>query len=692
MPSVLLGISSLALALLLAVAIRPAANASSLWQFAGRFHPLVVHLPIGVLLAVALAETLTWSGRLRERIDPILGLVFPFLAVSALSAFLLGLLIARGGGYPPRLIALHRGFMLAAIAGFAVCAVVWSVVQRRGHRWRLAYRASLGITVTLLSVGAHFGGSLSRGDDYLVHHAPAFVQRWLGGRAHAGAPNAAVPGPTDEPLVFADVVLPVLRSRCVECHGPAQSKKRLRLDSLAGILQGGEGGPAVLPGKGGASLLVERMTLPKNHDDHMPPGDRPAPSAEEIQLIRWWIDRGASDSLRVRDAVLPDGARQILAHAAAAEAHDVGALTPPPASAVPVPVAAAAVSAEPATGSQRLVARDIVVPMLAARCSGCHGPTKQKGNLRVDSLQGIFAGGKSGPGVVPGDPSRSRILARLRLPMDHDEHMPPLSEPQLSASQIELLAWWIDKGASATMRQDALPAHLSRVSASLRAPKVSQEPAARPGAPEPVSPAAAQTPSDRDDRSVKLYQQVVSPILVRRCGACHTGPHVSGGLRVDDRASMISEHDVIPGKPDKSPLLIRMKLPASHAAHMPPSDKPQPSAAEIELIRTWIASGAAEDAVIDRQELPPGLLAQLSSQQDSSGVSSPHPATPVPGAARAVGQGPRHVAGCAACAIAHPDHRSDTRALWLWGLASGLLIARSRRRALRAPCAQDPKR
>jgi len=104
-----LALTSAALAVALSVALRPGAGAPDFVQFLGRFHTLAIHLPIGVLLLVAAAEALCLaSPRLRARVDPALDLALPFLVVTSVAAFALGLLLARGGGYPSRLVALHR--------------------------------------------------------------------------------------------------------------------------------------------------------------------------------------------------------------------------------------------------------------------------------------------------------------------------------------------------------------------------------------------------------------------------------------------------------------------------------------------------------------------------------------------------------------------------------------------------------
>ena len=57
------------------------------------------------------------------------------------------------------------------------------------------------------------------------------------------------------------------------------------------------------------------MTLPKDSDDHMPPDDKPGLSADEIAVLTFWLDRGATAELTVRDALAPVAARPALERA-----------------------------------------------------------------------------------------------------------------------------------------------------------------------------------------------------------------------------------------------------------------------------------------------------------------------------------------------------------------------------------------
>jgi len=91
--------------------------------------------------------------------------------------------------------------------------------------------------------------------------------------------------------------------------------------------------------------------------------------------------------------------------------------------------------------------KDLVVPVLSAKCAGCHGEEKPKGKLRVDSLEAILKGGNEGASVVAGKIDESPLLQRVYLPLDDDEHMPPEDKTQLTAEETAVLAFWVTSGA-----------------------------------------------------------------------------------------------------------------------------------------------------------------------------------------------------------------------------------------------------
>lgn len=93
----------------------------------------------------------------------------------------------------------------------------------------------------------------------------------------------------EQTRLFETHVRPLLHSKCVKCHGENQQKGGLRLDSIEGLLAGGESGTAIEPGKPDSSLLMEAV---RYESFEMPP-DNPL-SAEEIAHLQTWISAGAA--------------------------------------------------------------------------------------------------------------------------------------------------------------------------------------------------------------------------------------------------------------------------------------------------------------------------------------------------------------------------------------------------------------
>lgn len=127
------------------------------------------------------------------------------------------------------------------------------------------------------------------------------------------------PGSNSSPFVagaaWETIVAPIFAVRCSGCHGPEKRKAKMRLDTFEGVMRGGEDGAVIVVGDPAKSMMMQRLLLPLDHEDHMPPAKRPQPTPAELDVIRWWIAQGAS-----RDATLGQGglAAETLASASAA--------------------------------------------------------------------------------------------------------------------------------------------------------------------------------------------------------------------------------------------------------------------------------------------------------------------------------------------------------------------------------------
>lgn len=104
---------------------------------------------------------------------------------------------------------------------------------------------------------------------------------------------------------------------------------------------------------------------------------------------------------------------------------------------------------EPITDvNQAMVYQQIVNPILQTRCVQCHNADKSKAGLRLDSPDKIKKGSEEGPVLVSGNSKNSDLVKVCLLPEEDDHHMPPKGKTQLTDSQIALLTWWIDQGAT----------------------------------------------------------------------------------------------------------------------------------------------------------------------------------------------------------------------------------------------------
>ena len=225
-------------------------------------------------------------------------------------------------------------------------------------------------------------------------------------RAAAGQP------PTLSPEFHRDIQ-PILVEACAACHGPSEATRQvdLRLDTPDFI------GSVVVPGDAEGSLLFQRLTTDEPIGRMPPSASGQSLSADQIELVRLWINSGA---------------------ALGTEAADAGATS----------VATRTVD----------FARE-VRPILSENCFTCHGPdgeSRQRG-LRLDVAEGPFAdrGEFGGPVIIRGNAADSLLFHRVTA-ADLSFRMPyrrglasavmPGGDP-LTDEEIETLRLWVDQGA-----------------------------------------------------------------------------------------------------------------------------------------------------------------------------------------------------------------------------------------------------
>jgi uncharacterized membrane protein len=287
---------------------------NELTLFLGRFHPLLVHFPIVLLVLAGVCDLCAWWGRRTNGAGVLIapsrpalaslgdstGSVLSLGALSAVAAAAAGYLLGGSGGYGGATFVWHERLGVAVAIGAALTWCGWILARRsrRPEPATVVYRTLLVTTLIVIALAGHLGATLTHGEGYLTEHAPAPIRGWLA--RGAGGPAALSPGGRpDQAIAYSTVVQPILARRCVQCHGPEGAKGKLRLDTIEGIRKGGEDGPVIVAGRAADSELIRRIWLPPSHKDAMPPGGKQSVRVSEAAVLRWWIDQGAPNDKKL---------------------------------------------------------------------------------------------------------------------------------------------------------------------------------------------------------------------------------------------------------------------------------------------------------------------------------------------------------------------------------------------------------
>lgn len=272
----------------------------------GRFHPVLLHLPIGLVPGLFALE----FGAFVLRREPPRGAMLALSVLAALSAAAAAAsgLVLGGEQDPGELLARHKTF---GIVFGALCLALPLLALWRSRRpFRVVLVAALAASIP----AGHLGGELTHGRGFLFAPLAAKARAAAAANPGVGAPPAepdAEPGggtgrvilPPAAPAVptaatdsvFARDVAPILERTCVKCHNPDKHKADLLLTTLDGLRKGSENGAVVVPGKPDDSELLLRCLLPLDDEDHMPPEGKPQPTEQELATLRAWIAAGAPD-------------------------------------------------------------------------------------------------------------------------------------------------------------------------------------------------------------------------------------------------------------------------------------------------------------------------------------------------------------------------------------------------------------
>ena len=264
--------------------------------FVGRFHPLIVHLPIGFLLLGGLFE---WMSRKEKykALEASTSMILLLGAISSVLAAIMGYFLSLGGGYNEDTLFWHQwmGILLSVIA---IAAYLIKSKRIKVANISKAINGGLAISmVILLGLTGHLGGSLTHGSSYLTQYMPQPLRSIAGLPPRQKEERREITN-LDSALVFQDVIHPMLKSRCISCHNEDKMKGELLMTSFDELMKGGENGVIIKAGNIEGSEILRRVHLPEEDEEYMPPEGKTPLSEEQISILEWWIAAGApSDQL-----------------------------------------------------------------------------------------------------------------------------------------------------------------------------------------------------------------------------------------------------------------------------------------------------------------------------------------------------------------------------------------------------------
>lgn len=263
-------------------------NDAGMVDFLGRFHPLIVHFPIVLILLSLIGEGINrWKKEFVSK-NLMDGLLLAAILSSLLSAFL-GYFLFSSGEYAGELVENHLwgGIWLALLISATGIAHLFDKFQLR---FILLIASNL-----LLMYTGHLGGSLTHGENYLSEY---FTQ--------IHPEDAPVMQKSREELeVFSDLIIPLFQAKCLSCHNEHKAKGGLRMDTYAHLMAGGKSGKKMLDSLNTeAGELFTRIHLPVSAEEHMPPSGKAQLSEEELRLLTWWLESGAHEEERVGSQTL----------------------------------------------------------------------------------------------------------------------------------------------------------------------------------------------------------------------------------------------------------------------------------------------------------------------------------------------------------------------------------------------------
>ena len=264
-------------------------------QTVGRMHPVMLHLPIGLLVM----SFLFWA--IRKKIEPnSFQTIFLFsLQLTALAASLtalMGFFLSQEGGYESSTLLVHK--TAGVLLSFLCCGLL--IFYQYFPARKILLNVSMIAAVITMLVAGDFGAILTHGEGFV----------W---QPIQGAEKDAADKITDSSSLFTAAIRPILKAKCFSCHNERKAKGELVMTSPEKLLEGGKNGPIWVARDPLNSHIIENINLPIEEKKHMPPKGKAQLTPDEIKLIYAWIEAGADIEKTLKDYPDTDSLRILAA-------------------------------------------------------------------------------------------------------------------------------------------------------------------------------------------------------------------------------------------------------------------------------------------------------------------------------------------------------------------------------------------
>ena len=271
--------------LLLILAIySEASKTNNVLLWFGKMHPLVLHFPIVIGIAIVIYLVFFQNKPLAENTEK---LVLVGNALMASMVALLGLFLSKQDAYDTDTLNLHKW------GGLSIALISWLLIYIKNISASIQKIIALSYLLVLLFF-THQGALLTHGENALSMPIPEVKV------------SEEVKTVDSSLTVYEKAIAPILAQKCVSCHGPDKVKGQLQLQSPELIIKGGKNGSILNSIQNEEAQIIHRIHLPNADEKHMPPDGKLQLTLEELTLLNKWVKAGGNFTKKISELAKTD--------------------------------------------------------------------------------------------------------------------------------------------------------------------------------------------------------------------------------------------------------------------------------------------------------------------------------------------------------------------------------------------------